>query len=126
DLTLYNKYTFEKLSKGGEIPTLDLESVEPTMRQDAIISTLLDDDEQCTHVDSGAARLADRFAVVSVTGEVIEGLPPRAPEKLRQRILDLASTVSGSDHIVGRATVQTTDPPPAPTFDIRFDSGDFI
>ncbi|WP_175796241.1 phospholipase D-like domain-containing protein [Burkholderia anthina] len=126
DLTLYNKYTFDKLTRGGEIPTLDLESVEPTMRQDAIISTLLDDDEQCTHVDSGAARLADRFAVVSVTGEVIEGLPPRAPEKLRQRILNLASTVTGADQLAGPATVQSAESAPVPTFDVRFDSGDFI
>jgi cardiolipin synthase len=126
DLTLYNRYTFEKLSKGNEIPTLDPESVEPTMRQDAIISTLLDDDEQCTHVDSGAARLADRFAVVSVTGEVIEGLPPRAPEKLRQKILSLAAAVPGPDQQSGAAAIQSAEPAQTPTFDVRFDSGDFI
>ncbi|WP_175949732.1 phospholipase D-like domain-containing protein [Burkholderia vietnamiensis] len=126
DLTLYSKHAFEKLKRAGGILELKPESAEPTTRQDAIISTLLDDDEQCTHVDSGAARPADRFAVVSVTGEVIEGLPPRAPEKLRQRILSLAAVERESDQYPESAISPITESAQAPTFDVRFDSGDFI
>lgn len=126
DLTLYSNYAFEKLKGEGGILELKPESAEPTTRQDAIISTLLDDDEQCTHVDSGAARPADRFAVVSVTGEVIEGLPPRAPEKLRQRILSLAAAEREADQSSGSAAIPIVEPAQSITFGVRFDSGDFI
>lgn len=90
DLTLYNKHDYGKIKAATEIKELQPINVESMVRQDEIIFTLLDEDEECKHVEAIPARFSEKFAVVSVIGETIEGLPSRAPSKLRKVILDAA------------------------------------
>jgi len=54
---------------------------------DDILAAVQGDDELIIDIDRRPEKLVDRFAVVSVRGESIEGLPPRASFALRNLIL---------------------------------------
>ena len=62
----------------------------PTRSAHEIISLVLDDDEQYRGMDPEGARPVEWFAVVTVHGDTIEGLPSRAPQSLRDSILQAA------------------------------------
>ena len=88
DLSHYTRYRLDRVMEGTKYTMLD-ESVnleENIPAPDEIIGTLLDDDEYFRGIDSIAARWVDRYAVVSVHGDTIDGLPTRAPAVLRERI----------------------------------------
>ena len=99
DLSHYTKYRLDRVMEGTKYAMLD-ESVnlgEKLPAPDEIIGTLLDDDEYLRGIDSTAARWVERYAVVSVHGDSIEGLPVRAPTVLRERILMAANLEQGED-----------------------------
>jgi phosphatidylserine/phosphatidylglycerophosphate/cardiolipin synthase-like enzyme len=87
DFTLYNRHDYQKIKETVEIIELPVIDIEPMIRQDQIILTLLNDDEECKHVDAIPGRFGEKFAIVTVVGGKIEGLPARASMQLRKRIL---------------------------------------
>ena len=98
DLTHYTKYRLDKVMEGVKYLTLpessELEQNLPA--PDEIIGTLLDDDEYFRGIDAVGARFMDRYAVVSVHGDTIDGLPNRAPAILREQIQNTANVQSGT------------------------------
>ena len=90
ELTLYNPNRLQKLKLKGDIKVLSAASELPTRSAHEIISLVLDDDEQYRGMDPEGARPVEWFAVVTVHGDTIEGLPSRAPQSLRDSILQAA------------------------------------
>lgn len=87
ELNLYSNTRFEKLNANREIPVIESEISYPNVQLEDIYNTLLEDDEVFRAADASGARLIDRYAVVTVNGNKIEGLPPKASDYLKQKIL---------------------------------------
>lgn len=126
DLTLYNRHVFAKLSEGGQIVSMPSEPVDDDIRQDDIVKTLCDEDEQFKRIDATPSRFADRFAVVSVVGTAIEGLPPRAPDSLREKILAAASGAAASATPLLIGPVTPLKRAESQEFSIKFNTDGFI
>lgn len=90
DLTLYTEGRLQKLKVNGDIVVLPAQSETPMRPADEIIGLLLDEDEHYRGTDPNGARPVERFAVVTVHGEAIEGLSSRAPKSLRDQIRNAA------------------------------------
>jgi cardiolipin synthase len=56
---------------------------------DRVVAMFLDEDEHCKGLDSQASRMSDKYALVSVTGDIIDGLPG-VSNHLSARILSIA------------------------------------
>lgn len=96
DLILYNRYVLSKLREGGDIVELQPQEIDDGIRQDDIVKALCDEDEQFKRIEATPSRFSDRFAVVSVVGTAVEGLPPRASDALRQNVLEVAKSTATS------------------------------
>ena len=59
-----------------------------------VFSTIEGEDEMIVGVDRGSEKLAKRYVVLSVKDGEIEGLPSRAPDRLRQAVLRAANQTS--------------------------------
>lgn len=57
----------------------------------SLVSTLLEDDEKFIGIDPAGDRLVDRYALITVRGETVEGLPKRAPAELSRLVLEAAA-----------------------------------
>lgn len=86
DLTLYNRHRYTQLKDTTEIIELPAIDVADSIRQDQIIATLLNEDEECKHVEAVPGRYGERFALVSVIGSEIEGLPVKASKRLKHLV----------------------------------------
>lgn len=97
-----------------------------------VLATLFDDDEKFLGVEPSAERMVERFAIATVRGQNVEGLPPRAPEELvklvRQAALDSPPSPLGEKsphHNPGRLPPIAERPAPA-AMDAIFKPGDLI
>jgi cardiolipin synthase len=86
DLTLYNPKRLQELKTKDDVIILPAASEMPVRSPDEVIALLLDDDEQYRGIDPDGARLLEWYAVVTVHGDSIEGLPSGAPKSLRDLI----------------------------------------
>ncbi len=96
DLMLYNQARLDKVKATEDVVVLSREVENPRPQIDEIISTLLEDDEQCKGVEPSGGKLIERYAIVRVDGEAVEGLPARAPSLLKQRIKDAVAGVAAA------------------------------
>ena len=80
-------------SQIGENPVAQLpaSAVHDLEDMSEVFTTIEGEDEMIIGVDRGSEKLLERHAVITVKDGVIEGLPARAPEKLRRAILAAAS-----------------------------------
>ncbi|MGZ8271565.1 MAG: phospholipase D-like domain-containing protein [Methylophilus sp.] len=92
ELNLYSNTRFERLNSNKEIPVIQSADSFPNVQLEDIYNTLLEDDETFRAADPSGARFTDRYAVVTVNGNKIEGLPPRASDFLKQQILKSVRT----------------------------------
>lgn len=114
ELNLYSNTRFEKLNANKKIPVIQSDNTYPNVQLEDIYNTLLEDDEAFRAADPSGARFTDRYAVVTVSGAKIEGLPPRSSEYLKQQIL---KSVKGQ--VKNSPTIQTISKPlVAPRTDI--------
>jgi cardiolipin synthase len=56
----------------------------------ALVATILDEDERFIAIDPSSDRLVDRYGLVTVRHDTIEGLPTRAPRELTELVLQAA------------------------------------
>lgn len=126
DLILYNRYVFTKLLQAGQIRAMSPENIDDGIRQDDIVMTLCDEDEQFKRIDATPSRFGDRFAVVSVIGSSIEGLPPRAPEALRTKILAAAGALVEVTAVQQLNLADQIRPPNSQDLRIKFSPDGFI
>ena len=97
ELTLYAQARLEKVKQSADVVVLPREVENARPQIDEVISTLLDEDEHCRDVDPSGAKPVERYAIVRVDGEVVEGLPARAPAVLKQRIKDAVRSVKDAE-----------------------------
>jgi cardiolipin synthase A/B len=57
----------------------------------ALVATLFNDDERFVSTDWAGDRSVERFALVSVRGDRVEGLPQRAPAELERMVIEAAT-----------------------------------
>jgi cardiolipin synthase len=57
----------------------DLDAFDDTA---GVLATLFEDDERFLGIESSAEKMVNRFAIATVRGTNVEGLPPRAPDEL--------------------------------------------
>lgn len=60
-----------------------------------LVDCLFSEDERFVSVDPSGDRLMDRYALVTVRGDEIEGLPARAPEELSRLVREAAKKARG-------------------------------
>lgn len=96
DLTLYSQARIDKIKENTEVIVLPRDIEKPRPQVDEVISTLLEDDEHCKGVEPSGGKLTDRFALVRVSGQAIDGLPARAPDSLKQKIQMAVESVASS------------------------------
>lgn len=84
-----------------------------------VFAAIEGEDELIVSVDRGSEKLTERYAVVTVREDAVEGLPARAPTLLRHMILQAASGILGRDATIvsekARPTIavrEVSDDPP--------------
>jgi len=102
DLNIYLPATVEDYVKEGRM--IHLTSRAPKRRgiyhQGEAISMLLDEDEEYVSTDEIGPRESNRFAVVNVRGEQIEGLPLEYDSPLRDLILEQIKDPNGKVQVL--------------------------
>ena len=75
------------------IVLIEPRDIPPNFGVHDLVDCLFADDERFVAVDPAGDRLMERFGLVTVRGDEIEGLPSRAPQELKTSILGAASSV---------------------------------
>src|SRR5205823_78337 len=90
---------------------LEPRSVEGDFEVRDLIDHLFREDEQFVAMDPGGDRLMERFGLVLVRDDKVEGLPERAPAALKEAILEAAAgaTLSAKDLPASRTPPSTSD-----------------
>ncbi len=126
--SLYTQQRLQKLQENVDVIVLPRAETLPIVPPNKVIETLLDEDEDCKAIDPSGARPVDRFAVVTVVGKTIDGLPQRSSARLRAAILAAAGAGTGDDraeHDLADA-VNIDEPTPGRQLSITFSHNDFI
>lgn len=107
DLTLYNKHTLDKLMQVGQVGSMKAQNIEGLIRQDAIIAELREEDEEIKDIDALPSRYTERYALVSIAGSAIEGLPAKATLTLRKQILGAAGSLSRINNVANLGALES-------------------
>ncbi|MGE9295840.1 MAG: phospholipase D-like domain-containing protein [Puniceicoccales bacterium] len=88
ELDLYHENQVRTLL--GDNPVIQMAASPAHTLEDMgeVFTTIEGEDEIIIGVERGSEKLAQRYAIISVKGGEIEGLPGRAPEQLRSIIMD--------------------------------------
>lgn len=96
----------------------DLDSFDDTA---GVLATLFDDDEKFLGIEPSAEKMVKRFAIATVRGANVEGLPPRAPAELVELVRRAARNAAPSpmaerspQHDPGRQIPYADRPAPRP------------
>ncbi|WP_233342953.1 phospholipase D-like domain-containing protein [Burkholderia cepacia] len=93
---LYSQHRLDKLQEIANVLVLPRSDRLPVVSPHRIVETLLDEDEECVDLDASGARSVMRYAVVTVAGESIDGLPERSSAMFRNMILSAARSKKDS------------------------------
>lgn len=115
---------FERLKGAGIIPLQEPSHV-PVHRQADVIASLLDDDERFRGLDGSVARPGRGYALVTVVGKRIDGLPSSAAPALENQILEIAAKQSPSPTAPSPRSVRTAETA-LPVRSIAFAGSDLI
>lgn len=90
ELPFVEKHVVDERAKQERFVFMKPRELEILENPGAVLDTLFDDDEKFLRADDSGDRLVDRFAIVTVRNDVVEGLPSRAPKELNGLILEAA------------------------------------
>lgn len=127
DLTLYAEKRLRTLNEASEIIEMSAESAATQPALADVLGTLLDEDEVYRGMDPTGARFTKRYALVTVSGESVDGLPAQASTALKEKIraaskLSLEGTPTRGFHAVKvTGDVELNAP-----IEITFGRGDLI
>lgn len=127
--SLYTWERLQKLQESAEVLVLPRADRLPVVQPAKVVETLLDEDEECKAIDPSGARPVDRYAVVTVVGQTIDGLPPRSGARLRAAVLAAANTRIDSGALNAPADADATAHEPEQAekaLSISFSHDDFI
>jgi hypothetical protein len=88
--SLYTAQRLRALQETADVIVLPRTDKLQDIQPSKVIETLLDEDEEFKNMDPNGARPVERFAVVTVVGDTIDGLPTRSGERLRASIFAAA------------------------------------
>jgi cardiolipin synthase A/B len=111
ELPFYEKHTIADRSSNERLVWMEPLNIEINDSVGALIATLFSDDERFVSMDWAGDRLVDRFALVSVRGDRVEGLPSRAPLELKEMVIEAGRKAAARS--VGTESTRYR-PPPAP------------
>jgi cardiolipin synthase len=92
ELPVFEKHIVEQRAARERLVWLPPLSLEIQPEINAVVEALFESDERFVNVDPAGGRFAERYAVVSVRGSQVEGLPPHAPEELKKLVRAAALT----------------------------------
>jgi phosphatidylserine/phosphatidylglycerophosphate/cardiolipin synthase-like enzyme len=84
---LFEKHVLQERARHEPLVWMQERDIDPDDSVGALISALFADDERFVSMDAAGDRPVDRFALVTVRGDHVDGLPNRAPEELRAQII---------------------------------------
>jgi cardiolipin synthase len=111
--------------KGAGILALPEPAHVPVHRQADVIASLLDDDERFRGLDGSVARPGRGYALVTVIGSRIDGLPSSAAPALQHKVLEIAGKQSPSSTVSSPRPVRQTEAA-LPVRRIAFAASDLI
>jgi cardiolipin synthase len=111
ELPFYERHIIADRSFNERLVWMEPLNIEVNDSVGALVATLFSDDERFVSMDCAGDRLVDRFALASVRGDRVEGLPPRAPAELRRMVIEAAKTASTKSLATGSIKYR---PPPMP------------
>ncbi|MBR8293894.1 hypothetical protein KDW63_06830 [Burkholderia cenocepacia] len=108
DLSLISSHRLMSiLETDSSVLQLSTEVRTTRFQLDRVVAMFLDEDEHCKGLDSQASRMSDKYALVSVAGDIIDGLPGIS-NHLSAKILSIArqkSIPGRSSHISAQMPV---------------------
>lgn len=109
ELPFYEEHVLRKRPDTDQI--IWLEPVEEAGYDEpsAIIGKLLEDDERFISAEPSADRLVDRFALVTVRNEVVDGLPQHAPTELHEIVKEAAKNAITNTNRSGKTTFRAVE-----------------
>jgi len=91
EMPCFEKHVLEERARSERIVWLEPPSGDLIPEVHDIVGTLFHEDEHFAGIDPEGSRLATRYALVTVREDKIEGLSGRAPQHLRDAVLEAAS-----------------------------------
>jgi cardiolipin synthase A/B len=111
ELPFYHKHVIADRSPNERLVWMQPLNIHVNDSVGALVATLFSDDERFVSMDWAGDRLVERFALASVRGDRVEGLPPRAPVELKRMAIEAAKTASTKPLATGPIMYR---PPPMP------------
>lgn len=93
------------------IVLVEPQDVAPNYGVHDLVDCLFNDDERFVAVDPSGDRLMERYALVTVRGEDVEGLTSRAPAELSRVVTDAAASVRGLSAHARSHVFRPAEPP---------------
>jgi hypothetical protein len=94
ELPYYERHIIADRSSNERLVWMEPLNIQLNDSVGALVATLFNDDERFVSMDRAGDRLVERFALVSVRGDRVEGLPQRAPGELKRMVIEAANTAS--------------------------------
>jgi len=94
EMPFIERHVVESRAAGERLVWLrerDLDAFDDTA---GVLATLFEDDEKFLGIEPSAERMVDRFAIATVRGANVEGLPPRVPVELIELVKQAARTAA--------------------------------
>jgi cardiolipin synthase A/B len=110
DMKIYSSLRIEEFVNNGSVVKIDSPATKAIASQADAITALLDEDEEIRGFDEIGTRESDRYALLTVRGSEIDGLPGSAPDSLRSLILAAAKDVTTKGVTTVAAIAPQRDP----------------
>lgn len=129
ELILYTKERLAKLKERDTVLELEPNFEMPKPSYDEIMGVVLDEDETYRRMDPSGARPVERFAVVTVRENEIDGLPESPPRSLVRAIQDRAQKeglTKGAPHVPAQVLARSDHEASRITREVVFESRDLL
>lgn len=90
ELPFFEKHVLEQRANRERMVWLTARDIGAMDEAGPVLATLFEDDELFLGIDPSGDRLVERYALASVVGGTVEGLPGRAPPELARLVLEAA------------------------------------
>jgi cardiolipin synthase A/B len=128
EMPLFERHVLEKRSKQDRLVWLDPRTLDAIAQVRAIVGTLFEEDERFVSMEETGERLVERFGIAAVRDGRIEGFSSRAPDSLKDIILEAAKKAEGSPQLTSfSAPIElATEEKAVPSPLISFNNDDLV
>ncbi|RTL48475.1 MAG: hypothetical protein EKK46_15900 [Rhodocyclaceae bacterium] len=96
EMPFFEQHVVEKRAARERLVWLKPRDIDAFDDTAGVLATLFEDDEKFLGIEPTAEKLVNRFAIATVRGDNVEGLPPRAPAELFELVKRAASNAAPS------------------------------